>query len=181
MPWKSGAPFGSFAGRVPGALIGVALLKLLSSAALDVLMSLMVDARRQGSSSAGGRSVEPRCGSLAPALLREPWRWCPRSAGLPLRCSIATTLARPCAPTLAWCSRSASASPSACAPRPGRLAGMRSPSGLPYCRRYGSVYARAVSLIPRVDGPRLRNIIVIGGGRRCADRCSSRGRTQLVK
>ena len=31
-----------FAGRVPGALIGVALLKLLSTAALDVLMSLMV-------------------------------------------------------------------------------------------------------------------------------------------
>lgn len=31
-----------FAGRVPGALIGVALLKLLSNAALDVLMSLMV-------------------------------------------------------------------------------------------------------------------------------------------
>jgi hypothetical protein len=31
-----------FAGRVPGALIGVALLKVLSSAALDVLMALMV-------------------------------------------------------------------------------------------------------------------------------------------
>ncbi|TFH32014.1 MAG: hypothetical protein E4H00_02320, partial [Myxococcales bacterium] len=31
-----------FAGRVPGALIGVVLLKLLSNAALDVLMSLMV-------------------------------------------------------------------------------------------------------------------------------------------
>jgi uncharacterized membrane protein YfcA len=31
-----------FAGRVPGALVGVALLKLLSTAALDVLMSLMV-------------------------------------------------------------------------------------------------------------------------------------------
>ncbi len=31
-----------FAGRVPGALIGVALLKSLSTAALDVLMSLMV-------------------------------------------------------------------------------------------------------------------------------------------
>jgi uncharacterized membrane protein YfcA len=31
-----------FAGRVPGAFIGVALLKLLSVAALDVLMSLMV-------------------------------------------------------------------------------------------------------------------------------------------
>ncbi len=31
-----------FAGRVPGAIIGVALLKLLSTAALDVLMSLMV-------------------------------------------------------------------------------------------------------------------------------------------
>ena len=31
-----------FAGRVPGALIGVALLKLLGAAALDVLMSLMV-------------------------------------------------------------------------------------------------------------------------------------------
>lgn len=31
-----------FAGRVPGALVGVALLKTLSGAALDVLMSLMV-------------------------------------------------------------------------------------------------------------------------------------------
>jgi uncharacterized membrane protein YfcA len=31
-----------FGGRVPGALIGVALLKMLSTAALDVLMSLMV-------------------------------------------------------------------------------------------------------------------------------------------
>lgn len=31
-----------FAGRIPGALVGVALLKLLSSAALDVLMSSMV-------------------------------------------------------------------------------------------------------------------------------------------
>jgi uncharacterized membrane protein YfcA len=31
-----------FAGRVPGAFIGVTLLKLLSTAALDVLMSLMV-------------------------------------------------------------------------------------------------------------------------------------------
>jgi uncharacterized membrane protein YfcA len=31
-----------FAGRIPGALIGVTLLKLLSSAELDVLMSLMV-------------------------------------------------------------------------------------------------------------------------------------------
>lgn len=31
-----------FAGRVPGAFLGVALLKMLSSAALDVLMSLMV-------------------------------------------------------------------------------------------------------------------------------------------
>jgi uncharacterized membrane protein YfcA len=31
-----------FAGRIPGAFIGVALLKLLSVAALDVLMSLMV-------------------------------------------------------------------------------------------------------------------------------------------
>lgn len=31
-----------FAGRIPGAIIGVALLKLLSSAALDVLMSTMV-------------------------------------------------------------------------------------------------------------------------------------------
>jgi uncharacterized membrane protein YfcA len=31
-----------FAGRVPGAFLGVALLKLLSTAALDVLMSLMV-------------------------------------------------------------------------------------------------------------------------------------------
>ena len=31
-----------FAGRIPGAVIGVALLKLLSNAALDVLMSLMV-------------------------------------------------------------------------------------------------------------------------------------------
>ena len=31
-----------FAGRVPGAFVGVALLKLLSNAALDVLMSLMV-------------------------------------------------------------------------------------------------------------------------------------------
>ncbi|MGD8316539.1 MAG: sulfite exporter TauE/SafE family protein [Myxococcales bacterium] len=31
-----------FAGRVPGALIGVALLKMLSAPALDVLMSLMV-------------------------------------------------------------------------------------------------------------------------------------------
>ena len=31
-----------FAGRVPGALVGVALLKMLSGAALDVLMSSMV-------------------------------------------------------------------------------------------------------------------------------------------
>jgi uncharacterized membrane protein YfcA len=31
-----------FAGRIPGAFVGVALLKLLSMAALDVLMSLMV-------------------------------------------------------------------------------------------------------------------------------------------
>lgn len=31
-----------FAGRVPGAIIGVALLKVLSTAALDVLMALMV-------------------------------------------------------------------------------------------------------------------------------------------
>jgi uncharacterized membrane protein YfcA len=31
-----------FAGRVPGAFVGVALLKLLSAAALDILMSLMV-------------------------------------------------------------------------------------------------------------------------------------------
>ena len=31
-----------FAGRIPGALVGVALLKLLSSAALDILMSSMV-------------------------------------------------------------------------------------------------------------------------------------------
>lgn len=31
-----------FAGRIPGAFVGVALLKLLSTAALDVLMSLMV-------------------------------------------------------------------------------------------------------------------------------------------
>ncbi|MGB5284357.1 MAG: TSUP family transporter [Polyangiales bacterium] len=31
-----------FAGRIPGAIVGVALLKLLSSAALDVLMSSMV-------------------------------------------------------------------------------------------------------------------------------------------
>lgn len=31
-----------FAGRLPGAVIGVALLKMLSSAALDVLMSVMV-------------------------------------------------------------------------------------------------------------------------------------------
>ncbi|MFW2387928.1 MAG: TSUP family transporter [Polyangiales bacterium] len=31
-----------FAGRLPGAVIGVALLKMLSSAALDILMSLMV-------------------------------------------------------------------------------------------------------------------------------------------
>ncbi|MGB5415114.1 MAG: TSUP family transporter, partial [Polyangiales bacterium] len=31
-----------FAGRIPGALVGVALLKMLSGAALDVLMSSMV-------------------------------------------------------------------------------------------------------------------------------------------
>jgi len=111
-----------FAGRIPGALVGVALLKLLSTAALDVLMSLMVIT---------GVAIVVSRGTFRRTSAREFF------AGV--------ASGTPFAPTSDWCLRSAYASRSACVQEPGRSAGKRSSSAPLYCQRSASGSALAAT------------------------------------
>jgi uncharacterized membrane protein YfcA len=152
-----------FGGRVPGALIGVALLKLLSTAALDVLMSLMVfigvvivvgrgtfrrtPAREFGAGVASGTmAMVSAIGGPPIALLYRNDTGPTVRANLGLVFAVGLTITisvRSAAGEVSWDEVVIGA-----ALLPAVWLGLRASRGL----------------IPRVDGPRLRNAIVIVAG-----------------
>lgn len=153
-----------FAGRVPGALIGFALLKLLSTAALDVLMSLMVivgvaivasrgtfhrtAAREFGAGVASGTmAMVSAIGGPPIALLyrNDSGPTVRANLGLVFAIGLSITIGvRSLAGEVSWSEVVIGA-----ALLPAVWLGLRA--------------SRA--LIPRVDGPRLRNaVVVIAGG-----------------
>jgi len=152
-----------FGGRVPGALIGVALLKLLSTAALDVLMSIMVfigvvivvgrgtfrrtPAREFGAGVASGTmAMVSAIGGPPIALLYRNDTGPTVRANLGLVFAVGLTITisvRSAAGEVSWDEVVVGA-----ALLPAVWFGLRASRGL----------------IPRVDGPRLRNAIVIVAG-----------------
>ncbi len=152
-----------FAGRVPGALVGVALLKLASSAALDVLMSLMVivgvwivvshasfrrtPIREFGAGVASGTmAMVSAIGGPPIALLyrNDDGPTVRANLGLVFAIGICITLSvRAAAGEVSWDEVAIGAA-------------------LLPAVALGLLASR--SLIPRVDGPRLRNIIVVVAG-----------------
>jgi uncharacterized membrane protein YfcA len=153
-----------FAGRVPGALIGVGLLKLLSTAALDVMMSLMViigvaivvsrgtfhrTAAREFSAgvASGTMAMVSAIGGPPIALLyrNESGPTVRANLGLVFAVGLSITIGvRSLAGEVSWSEVVIGA-----ALLPAVWLGLRA--------------SRA--LIPRVDGPRLRNaIVVVAGG-----------------
>jgi len=152
-----------FAGRVPGALIGVAFLKLLSSAALDVLMSLMVilgvgivishgtfrrtPTREFGAGVASGTmAMVSAMGGPPIALLyrNDAGPTVRANLGLVFAIGVCITIGvRAAAGEVSWDEVVIGA-----ALLPAVWLGLRA----------------SHSLIPRVDGPRLRNIIVVVAG-----------------
>jgi len=153
-----------FAGRIPGALVGVALLKLLSSAALDVLMSLMVilgvtlvisrgtfrrtAAREFGAGVASGTmAMVSAIGGPPIALLyrNDAGPTVRANLGLVFAIGLCITISvRSLAGEVSWDEVVIGA-----ALLPAVWLGLRA----------------SKNLIPRVDGPRLRNaIVVVAGG-----------------
>ena len=152
-----------FAGRVPGAFIGVALLKLLSNAALDVLMSLMVmvgvvivvsrgtfrrtSAREFGAGVASGTmAMVSAIGGPPIALLyrNDTGPTVRANLGLVFAVGLCITIGvRAAADEISWDEVAIGA-----ALLPAVLLGLRA----------------SQSLIPRVEGSRLRNAIVIVAG-----------------
>ncbi len=152
-----------FAGRLPGAVLGVALLKLLSTAALDVLMSVMVilgvaivvthgsfrrtPAREFGAGVASGTmAMVSAIGGPPIALLYRNDEGPTVRANLGLVFSVGlciTISVRAAAGEVSWDEVAIGA-----ALLPAVLLGLRA-SGV---------------LIPRVDGSRLRNAIVLVAG-----------------
>ena len=152
-----------FAGRVPGALVGVALLKLLSTAALDVLMSLMViigvvivvsrgtfrrtAVREFGAGVASGTmAMVSAIGGPPIALLyrNDSGPTVRANLGLVFAIGLCITISvRAVAGEVSWDEVVVGA-----ALLPSVWLGLRA----------------SHSLIPRVDGPRLRNIIVFIAG-----------------
>ena len=152
-----------FAGRVPGALVGVALLKLLSTAALDVLMSLMViigvalvvnrgtfrrtAVREFGAGVASGTmAMVSAIGGPPIALLyrNDSGPTVRANLGLVFAIGLCITISvRAVAGEVSWDEVVVGA-----ALLPSVWLGLRASHGL----------------IPRVDGPRLRNIIVLIAG-----------------
>ena len=152
-----------FVGRVPGALIGVALLKMASASALDVLMSLMVIAgvvivvshRAFGRSPArevvagvasGTMAMVSAIGGPPIALLyrNDTGPTVRANLGLVFAIGVCITLSvRTAAGEVAWDEVAVGA-----ALLPAVWLGLRA----------------SRILIPRVDGPRLRNLIVVVSG-----------------
>ena len=152
-----------FAGRVPGALVGVAMLKLLSTAALDVLMSLMVivgvvivvsrgtfrrtAAREFGAGVASGTmAMVSAIGGPPIALLyrNDAGPTVRANLGLVFAIGLCITISvRAAAGEVSWDEVVVGA-----ALLPSVWLGLRA----------------SRSLIPRVDGPRLRDIIVFVAG-----------------
>jgi uncharacterized membrane protein YfcA len=152
-----------FAGRVPGALIGVALLKLLSTAALDVLMSFMVVAGvgivvsrgtfRRTPTREFGAGVASGTMAMVSAIGGPPIALLYRNdAGPTVRANLGLVFAvglcitisvRAVAGEVSWDEVAIGAALS-----PAVWLGLRA----------------SRSLIPRVDGPRLRNAIVLIAG-----------------
>ena len=152
-----------FAGRIPGALIGVALLKLLATAALDVLMSLMVmtgvllvvsrgsfrrtPAREFGAGVASGTmAMVSAIGGPPIALLyrNDEGPTVRANLGLVFAIGLSITISvRAAAGEVSWDEVLIGV-----ALLPAVWFGLRA----------------SRSLIPRVDGPRLRNAIVVVAG-----------------
>ena len=152
-----------FAGRLPGAAVGVALLKLLSQAALDVLMSLMVFAGvTLVVSSAGFRRTSVRefvagvvSGTMAmvSAIGGPPIALLYRNdEGPTVRANLGLVFAIGLTITLSV--RSAA----------GEVSWDEVIIGLALLPAVGLGLRASRYLIPRVDGPRLRNAIVIVAG-----------------
>lgn len=152
------------AGRIPGALIGVALLKLLTSAALDVLMSLMViigvalvvstgSFRRTSATelvagvASGTMAMVSAIGGPPIALLyrNDEGPTVRANLGLVFAIGLSITISvRAAAGEVSWDEVAVGA-----ALLPAVWLGLRA----------------SRKLIPKVDGPRLRNaIVVIAGG-----------------
>lgn len=152
-----------FAGRVPGALVGVALLKMASAAALDILMSVMVivgvivvvtrgsfqrtAAREFGAGVASGTmAMVSAIGGPPIALLyrNDAGPTVRANLGLVFAIGICITLSvRAAAGEVSWDELVVGV-----ALLPAVWLGLRA----------------SRSLIPRVDGPRLRNAIVVIAG-----------------
>jgi hypothetical protein len=152
-----------FAGRLPGALLGVALLKLLSTAALDVLMSLMVilgvgivvthKSLRRTSAREFGAGVASGIMAMVSAIGGPPIALLYRNdAGPTVRANLGLVFAvglcitigvRTAAGEVSWDEVAIGA-----ALLPAVLLGL----------------SASRVLIPRVDGPRLRNAIVLVAG-----------------
>jgi uncharacterized membrane protein YfcA len=143
-----------FAGRVPGALIGVVLLKLLSNAALDVLMSLMVivvssGTFRRTAPREFGAGVASGTMAMVSAIGGPPLALLYRDdAGPTVRANLGLVFAigvcitisvRAAAGEVSWDEVAVGG-----ALLPAVWLGLRA----------------SRSLIPRIEGPRLRNIIV---------------------
>jgi len=152
-----------FAGRVPGALIGVALLKLLSSAALDVLMSLMVilgvgivvsrGAFRRTATREFGAGVASGTMAMVSAIGGPPIALLYRNdAGPTVRANLGLVFAIGLCITI---------SVRAVA---GEVSWDEVVIGAALLPAVGLGLRASRSLIPRIDGPRLRNIIVVVAG-----------------
>jgi len=152
-----------FAGRVPGALAGVALLKLLSAAALDVLMSLMVIAGvglvvsrgtfRRTSAREFGAGLASGIMAMVSAIGGPPIALLYRNdAGPTVRANLGLVFAVGLCITLSVRAAAGEVSWDEVVIGAALLPAVW--LGLHASRR----------LIPRVDGPRLRNAIVIVAG-----------------
>jgi len=153
-----------FAGRVPGALIGVALLKLLSGAALDVLMSVMVivgvaivlsrgtfrrTAVREFSAgvASGTMAMVSAIGGPPIALLYR------NDSGPTVRANLGLVFAIGLCITISVRALA------------GKVSWDEVVIGAALLPAVGLGLRASKKLIPRVDGPRLRNaIVVVAGG-----------------
>ncbi len=153
-----------FAGRVPGALIGVALLKLLSAAALDVLMSVMVivgvaivlsrgtfrrTAVREFSAgvASGTMAMVSAIGGPPIALLYR------NDSGPTVRANLGLVFAIGLCITISVRALA------------GKVSWDEVVIGAALLPAVGLGLRASKKLIPRVDGPRLRNaIVVVAGG-----------------
>jgi len=153
-----------FAGRVPGALVGVALLKVLSASALDVLMSLMVltgvllvisrGSFRRTPSREFGAGVASGVMAMVSAIGGPPIALLYRNdTGPTVRANLGLVFAVGLCITISVRAAAGEVSSSevvvGAALLPAVWLGLRA----------------SRTLIPRVDGPRLRNaIVLIAGG-----------------